>query len=76
MRFNHIELLNVGDGHDIVIETAYLSECMTLKVYDQKDAELIVNNFEIPLKWTDKARTMIEKLDEVKAVELFGLINI
>ena len=79
MRFNHIELLNVGDGHEIVIETAYLSEGISLKVYDQKDAELIIEGgreiVEIPFNWNAKAQAMVERINDLKAMDIFGLIR-
>ena len=79
MKINHIELLNVGDGHDIVIETVQLSEGISLKVYDQKDAELIIEGgrekVEIPFNWNAKAQAMVERINDLKAIELFGLIR-
>lgn len=71
MKFNHIELVEIEEGREVVIETAELLPGVTLKVYNQEDAELIVEGGELPFKWTDKTRSMVGRL----AVDLLGLIK-
>ncbi|MBP1913258.1 hypothetical protein J2Z23_000190 [Lederbergia galactosidilyticus] len=79
MNFNHIELLNVEEGYDILIETAKLAEGITLKVYDRKEAELVIEGgsekVEMPFNWSAETRNMLEKLGEMKAIDLLGLIR-
>ncbi|MBS4193475.1 hypothetical protein [Lederbergia citri] len=75
MRFNHIELVEIEEGRGVVIETAKLLPGVTLKVYDQQDAELVVEKIDIPFKWTEKTQDMFGKLDELKAVDLFEIVR-
>jgi len=56
-----------------------LSEGLTLILFDNGQASLFFDNEEgdadYTFYWDDEAATMFSRFDELKAIELFGLIN-
>lgn len=65
MKFENVEIIEIEEGHTISIKSKELRQGVTLKVYNDTDAELIIEGretVEVPFKWTERARELIETL--------------
>nr|WP_144922373.1 hypothetical protein [Paenibacillus bovis] len=65
------------DGNQYVdkFKEVKLPEGLTLILADDGSATLVIENVEHTIKWDDEAAEKFSRFDELKAIELFGLIN-
>ncbi|MBM7838340.1 hypothetical protein JOC54_001596 [Alkalihalobacillus xiaoxiensis] len=75
--FDEYEIVSFEDGSpSIVIATYEITDVISVKVYDDEDAELCFGPHTVPFAWTPQMRAVIDDIDAYEAIELLSILAV
>lgn len=68
------ELVTFEDGSEaITVRTYALTDAITLKLYNDDEAELSFGPFELSFRWTPVMQRLVADIDHYEAIELLSI---
>lgn len=72
-----LEIVSFEDGSPaITIATYELTDVISVKVYDEEDAELCFGSHTVPFRWTAEMKQVIDDIDVYEAIELLSILAV
>lgn len=72
-----LEIVSFEDGSPaITIATYELTDVISVKVYDEEDAELCFGYHTVPFRWTAQMKQVIDDIDGYEAIELLSILAV
>ncbi|WDF02741.1 hypothetical protein [Shouchella hunanensis] len=72
-----LEIVSFEDGSpSITIATYPITDVISVKVYDEEDAELCFGSHIVPFRWTAQMKQVIDEIDGYEAIELLSILAV
>ena len=69
-----IEKLEIEPGYSVTITSLMIMPGVTVRVYDDETAGLVIGSNEIVFEWNAVTKAMVENIDTVESIELLVLL--
>lgn len=73
--FTSTTLIEMKKGWTVKLEQVEIISGVTLKVYDDKEATLIIGSNELEFVWCDDAKALFRDIDTCEPIELLAILT-
>lgn len=69
-----IEKVKIEEDWTITIRTIPIIPGVSVKVYDEEEAEIVIREHCLPFDWNEETRQLVEEIDTFESIELLSLL--